>query len=235
LPLYYAAWLSMSSQDSYLATDRQISASAGVSLLPALILGYVVPTVLVYYPWGSFAALSKATALWQPAPFFPNILIWVASLVWRPSPGKLNQKNGDLAQLERIYLFSAAICSALHLAIGVAIMTSTDPRISLSSVLLLNSQTYKIDMAHGLHWIFAWDFWFCFLSSLLWLLISVTDVLRVSGELTAIAMAKAALAIRLLSVITGPGSALPIVWYWRERKLVELEDKARSTRKTKAN
>ncbi|KAH8885825.1 hypothetical protein GQ53DRAFT_845234 [Thozetella sp. PMI_491] len=227
LPLYYVAWVSLSSKDSYLASGRQVPAFEATALLPALTLGYIVPTALAYYPWDALVTLEKATALWQPAPFVPNIIIWAASLVRRPSAGAPSPKDWDVPQLKRIYLFATFICAALHLAIGVAIMTSADPRVSLSSVLLPNWQTYKSDMAHGLHWIFAWDFWFCFLSSLLWLLISVIDVLRVGGELTAIRTAKAALVIGLLSVITGPGAAISIVWFWREGKLVELEHKMR--------
>ena len=247
-PLWYLGYAFLSSKDDYLRSGRQVSLVAAKTMFVCTVLGYGLPTILIYLPWKDLVQHQNWLAFWQPSPIYPNILIWYltitqnapdADIIESDVPADVNSprtetqqaKNEDVKYLKRLYIAAGLIGIATHVSVLYIGITSTDPRVSVASIFLPDKSKWKIDAAQGIHWIFQWDFWFCFLPSLLWCLLCVADVWRVGNErLTAAKYLMAGGYITLISVLAGPGAAMAAVWYWREDKMVQLEEtKEKST------
>lgn len=69
IPLYYLASMIPSSRASYWSpTARAVSISYARALLPSLFVGFLIPTALIYMPYGNLSTTQGYVALWQPSP-----------------------------------------------------------------------------------------------------------------------------------------------------------------------
>lgn len=211
-----------SSADRYYASGRQVPLSYAKALLPAAVLGYLVPTISLYLPWANIATTQNLTAFWQPAPLFVNFLLWIFSYTVSPSPGL--SKDADTKYLKKIYLTAAVVSAVTHVGVLYICITSRDPEVSLSSVFLPDKAMWKTSMALGVHWIFQVDWWGCFGSSLFWGWLAAFDMLRlVNGRAGYGELVKVALGIGVLAVLAGPGATMAVIWSWREDMMLKFE------------
>ncbi|KAK6086305.1 FAD binding domain-containing protein [Seiridium cupressi] len=215
-----------SKKDSYLASGRELRPGYAESLLPAILVGYLVPTLALYIPWGDLNITQNLTALWQPAPVFPNVLLLIlVPLLSSSSSSRSASETSDVKHLKRIYLAIGVVSMITHLATLYVCLTSSNPQLSLSYIFLPNKATWKLSTALGLHYIFQWDFWIIFTSSLVWCWIAVTDTLRsMQGGSRIWQKLVSAINLVLVSLVAGPGTTLALVWNWREDRLVKLPE-----------
>ncbi|KAL7623235.1 hypothetical protein AAE478_006916 [Parahypoxylon ruwenzoriense] len=233
-PLYYALYVQLSAGDAYHSSGREVPLAYARTLLPAAVLGYLVPTVALYYiPWSDIATLQYVTALWQPSPIFVSVLLLCFSFLLPPSSSSAaSSKNADVKHLKRIYLVAGLVSAAAHISTLYNCLASSsgNPQLSLSYVFLPNKAAWRGSMAAGLHYIFQWDFWGTFTASLFWCWLVVYDVLRILiGKPSAVQLFQAVLGIGLVALVAGPGAAIVAVWNWREDRLVMIENGVRGT------
>jgi hypothetical protein len=198
LPLYYLLFVRKPA--NFAGADVQ------ANLLLPLVLGYLIPTVLMFIPWDDLVLSQNFAAVWQCAPMYPNMLAYLF-----PS---------RKANPTRIYVLAGVVALASH---AYLIYGSTDPTLSLPTVMLPNKTPWKADMASGLLYIFQWDFIGIFAASLLWCWLSVIEVWDISGAHSGAQAVKAGVVIGLLTLVGGPGTAMAVVWYWREGKIAESQ------------
>ncbi|KAI0108381.1 hypothetical protein F4814DRAFT_55859 [Daldinia grandis] len=227
-PLYYLGYVVTSRRDGYYFQGRELSVGHAASLLPAVIIGYLIPTIAMYYPQGDVKTVQYLTALWQPTPVFASVLISIFSFLGPSSPTSV-AKDGDVKHLKRAYLIIGLITTVAHVATLYTCLTSDDPRLSLSYVFLPNRTTWKDSMGLGLHYIFQIDFFGAFGSTLLWCWLAVYDVLRILGKPTTMDLIKTVLGIGFVTIVAGPGTATISVWSWREDRLVMIESGVKGT------
>ncbi|KAK4167836.1 hypothetical protein QBC43DRAFT_310360 [Cladorrhinum sp. PSN259] len=254
LPVYYLFWLFSASRkqnrsESVASGGRHLSASHAGALLPAVVLGYLVPTVALYFPWDTVGisfdssrnGLQILAAIWQVAPLVPNLLVWLFASLGARSSSRKNAAGGDreLAKMLSVHLLAGVFCAAAHGYFVYSCLRSADPRLSLTSVLMPDRNTWKRDMAHGLLYLFQWDFWICFAATLLWCWVAVADARPVgaAGDATsASGLLVVGLGIWVLSVILGPGAAVSATWYWidSQEQRRDLTARGSGERKSKA-
>jgi len=227
LPLYFAMFTWASSKPGYFTSGREVPTAK--VLLPSLILGYVIPTALMFFPFpfgSDLIAYQNLAAFWQPAPLYPNLLVFLFSLA--PGLGskqQLARKDADVSHLKLVYLLAGIVSMASHVGL-IYVCSVPGSGLSLSTVLLPDEALRMKDMANGLLWIFQWDFIGTFSAALLWSWLSVVEVGQVAGQ-KATGGVVAVGTIGLLTVLGGPGAALAAVWLWREGKMAESRAGAR--------
>ncbi|KAI0189170.1 hypothetical protein EV127DRAFT_433074 [Xylaria flabelliformis] len=232
IPLYYISFLLISKADAYYVSGRSVSLPYARGLLLSISIGYLLPTLAMYFPGFSVATTQFLVFLWQPSPGFVNILLFTASLVL-PATASRNEKAPDVKHLKRIYLAAGLVCAVNHFITLYVCATSTNPQLSFAYVFLPDRSLWTQSTTAGLHYIFQVDWWGCFLPTLLWAWISVSDVYRLLlGGANAAALIKWAVYILGLTVALGPGGMLAVVWSWREDRLVAIESGARAKPKT---
>ena len=80
-----------------LSPGRFVRPAVARSLIPALVLGYIIPTVLMLLPTPNVHVLQTYIALWQPSPAFVAVLVSVFSRVigWWDRLGAQKKREGD--------------------------------------------------------------------------------------------------------------------------------------------
>lgn len=184
-----------------------------------MILGYLLPTILMFIPFRDLGTTQNLIAFWQPSPIYVNVLlILFASIYSRLYPRiRSNSKahaaaQNDMKDLTYIYYSAFFVGAMVHFIVAATIILS--PNLSFSQVFLPSN-------LH--HWIFSesmrsdiWlpDFWIFTLACLHWCIFSIWDLWRVGR--TNVNIYKALMLFMLSSVIVGPGAAVAGCWYWRE-------------------
>ncbi|KAF2804993.1 FAD-binding domain-containing protein [Mytilinidion resinicola] len=223
MPFYYIAYTWISDREPYWwALSRFVPIHYAKALLPANIIGYVLPTILMFLPWQDPATIQNFEALWQLSPMFVPLLTVLFGAVhsWR-YPQKdahltpyANEEPADLRDLQRIYAVVGVLGTALHWGILFKLLTSTDAALSISSVFVPDFRAEKKSLGQGIQALFLADFWGFYLASYVWCCSAVWDLKRVGR--TVADVGRAAALILLANVVVGPGAAMAGVWYWRE-------------------
>jgi len=231
VPLYYLTYVLTSTSDTYYTSGRAVPLPYARGMLFSYVVGFLIPTLAMYTPGLSAETAQLLTFIWQPAPVFVNILLFISSLI-HPSTNttkKTNNNPDDVKHLKRIYSFVALVCALSHVWTMHTCLTSKNPKLSLSYVFLPNRDLWTRSSAAGLHYIFQVDWWGCFAPTLLWCWITVYDVHRLllGGNSSAAQLLKWAVYIVVLAVVIGPGATLALVWNWREDRLVMIESGVR--------
>ncbi|ETI28353.1 hypothetical protein G647_00802 [Cladophialophora carrionii CBS 160.54] len=228
VPIYYLVYLYDTSSNSYWSKPRNIPLPYAKALLPALIIGYLIPTGLIFLPYSApdMWTTQAAVAFWQPSPWYVDILIWVFAKLYsgrsstKSSP---SNRNSDILHLNRIYLTSFLVTGMLHLFIIYLILFSPNSEHSFSHMFLdpFSYSSTQMSMVQGMHGIFLADFWIIFASSLLWAYLALWDLKRV--KLADVNLWSVGILLAIGTVAVGPGAVVTGVWYWREKQLTGQE------------
>ncbi|RYP77468.1 hypothetical protein DL769_003422 [Monosporascus sp. CRB-8-3] len=248
VPLFYVAYVAVSRDDAYHRSGRELRPGYARALLPATVLGYLVPTLAMFAHgyWGRDLHVTQALiAFWQPAPLLVDALLvlFASVLALFPSSSSPSSsssltsvsaasagalpKNGDVPHLKRLYLVVGLVSAAVHVGTLYACLSSSDPQLSLRHVFVPNRATWRDGATPGLHWIFQWDWWGIAASSLLWCWVVVADGLRLlhgRENVAASRLVGVAVGVVVLALVAGPGAAIAAVWSWREDRLVMIEE-----------
>lgn len=224
IPWYYTLYTVFSNAEPYWwPLSRLVPAHYIRVLLPSLIIGFILPTILMVIPWSSPATTQTFIALWQPSPLYACLLTFLLSIVHKKlSPPKDSltpfaaATPKDIPFLKLIYVLVFVLNTALHFFVLSRIISS--PTLSLSSTFLFSDLSITSLGPAGLPELLrnsiAADFWAFTVASYVWCVNAVWDIKRM-GRTTA-DVGIAAVLILGLNVVVGPGAAMAMVWYWRE-------------------
>ena len=172
-------------------------------------------------------------ALWQPCPWFVDSLIYILSKIFSSSSTPRSQKSGqlpshrheDVVYLQYIYGISFFVTFLSHVSTVSLMLFSKNPDHSFSHMFLHPTSHASTDMTlvQGMLAIFQADFWIIFASSVLWAYLAILDAKRVG--LSDVNVWTAGVMLAFGSVLVGPGAVVAGVWYWREGRMVEAEEK----------
>ncbi|RYP02256.1 hypothetical protein DL764_005863 [Monosporascus ibericus] len=195
--------------------------STARATLPAVVIGFIVPTVLMFLPTEDLHARQGAIAMWQAAPVAVSLLTSFFSLgiglIQRKFEVDASARTGRLrvvVNLQNTYKLTGAIAAAVHVAVMVcSIMTKN---LSLASIFLPKGSSFAPSktLGDGIFIFFQNDFLFVAFGSLLWGAVTMWDLHRLG--LSNMSPFTAVCAIVVASVAVGPGAAMAAVWYWRE-------------------
>lgn len=227
-PLYMAVSTYVSSGIVYFSpSTRNLSASTARAILPALVLGYVVPTMLMFFPLADALHTRQLfIALWQPAPVYVTILTRVFSRVCKSvgsgSVAKTDtaavdrKANRDIPHLQTLYAVAGCIAACFHLVLLLSGVASGTDFIT-KAFIPFDSFAQVSTLTDGVVVFFQNDFLIVAVATLLWCLASMWDLHRLGiSNISGLV----ALPILLLSALAfGPGATVAAVWYWREQVL----------------
>ncbi|KIW06014.1 uncharacterized protein PV09_03195 [Verruconis gallopava] len=231
IPLYHLAYLKSSSAPNYWSPpSRAVSLPYAQALLPSLVLGYLLPTILVYFPQGNVFVTQGYIAIWQIAPVIVNLLLFVLAPTYAVGQPRTNRNeenlDGDVKYLKRVYMLSFFIGAISHWAAAAICFLSSDPNLSFMHAFwprgdLFLGQMSALTLSECVHYIFQMDCWIIFGSCLVWAYMAVLDMNRISNQ-SFVPPAKALAVMALNTVLFGPAATVAAVWYSRELKMAGL-------------
>ncbi|EXJ79932.1 hypothetical protein A1O3_08217 [Capronia epimyces CBS 606.96] len=249
MPLYFIAYTYLSNGESYWGPPPSLSSEVPLKyakvLLPAILLGYALPTLLMFWPfWTDPDTVQNLTAFWQPSPCYVQVLLVVLGGGYdlkniyqqhqqksSPSTGanstSLNRAKDNPGEKDSAYPYLKAVYSCtfvvglvLHVScIAYLTLVSPDPELTLKSVFWPDWSATPKPHGEGLRNMWLVDFYVFDVACVIWCCFAVWDLKSV-GRLTpgeeSFGVARASLLILLAQLVVGPGAAMSAVWYWRE-------------------
>ncbi|KAF4439565.1 FAD binding domain protein [Fusarium austroafricanum] len=213
--------------------SRAVPLQVAQSLIPAITIGFLIPTIMMLLPTPKIHAWQNWCALWQFAPLLFNLLVTGISAgikKWKceeKRDGKVDMsryETKDVSTLQSVYMLAFAVQALAHitsLAYGwshpdvslfdtfLGLPNIFQAEWSLSSVAVQIATFFKYDMAIGV---------LGYLGSQLY---SIWDLRRL-GYIRTSEVVIAGIAILAGQVIVGPGATWAGLWYWRERKIATV-------------
>ncbi|GME33552.1 FAD binding domain containing protein [Neofusicoccum parvum] len=204
------------------ASHRPIPPSAAHAVLPATLLGYAVPTILMFALHASPHTHQAAIAFWQFVPLWVALLTHLAhraAAAAAPQDLFAAYANPDVAPLRAAFAAAFWLAALAH-AVFVAFVALADgPTVTFANVLggLPNPlATWSAGTWEEQMFVFVkFDFAFAAAALLLWGLYGVWE-LRRAGFATTAEAGVAGAAVVLGQVVVGPGAAYAGLWWWRE-------------------
>ncbi|KAK5674431.1 hypothetical protein LTS10_012819 [Elasticomyces elasticus] len=204
MPLYYATYSFVSESESYLwAPSREVPIQYADSMIWAVVMGYTIPTFVLFLPWNHPFTLQNIESFWQISPLLVPLFCTILAF-FHPSQRRLYIIAGVGGALFHIYCVGRVI----H-----------DPELTLSSVFWPNFSTQEKTLGEGVKFMFLIDLWALELATYIWSCQAVWDLERVARTDADIPKAMAVIAVG--TVVLGPGAAVCAVWYWRETRLAQ--------------
>ncbi|OAT13499.1 hypothetical protein BDBG_17831 [Blastomyces gilchristii SLH14081] len=230
-PLYYIAYILTSSNTNYWwPVSRQVPTSYAKALLPALLLGYLLPTLLFSYHGYSGRRLAEVMSLiWKPAPIYVNIILSLLSTVYAkgypdsPRTPPADKPMPDLPFLNRVYLLVFNVAALTHFFTLSAALAPSYPGISIVDIFIpLAIGSLELPSVPETRTRTLWlvDFGVFWIATTVWCVLAVWDMNRVGRARVNIGVAVGA--IMMGTVAVGPGATAATVWYWREEKMAKV-------------
>ncbi|KAL5350738.1 hypothetical protein ACLOAV_004307 [Pseudogymnoascus australis] len=225
MPLYYAAYTLVSESESYWwPLSREVPIQYADSMIWAVMIGYTLPTIVMFIPWKDPFTLQNIEACWQLSPMLVPLLCTIFAYFY-PSqrsnaaqkPRKANEPPADIEPLQRLYAVTGILGVLFH--IYCVFRAFYDPELSISAVFWPDFVTQEKTLGEGVKFMFLIDVWALEVATYVWSCQALWDLKRVGRSRANIP--KAAALIAVSTVILGPGATLCAVWYWRETKLAQ--------------
>lgn len=223
MPIYYAVYTYISEPETYWwPLNREVPIQYAASLMWAVMIGYTLPTILMFVPWKDPYTIQNFESLWQPSPMFVPIICGILGYFYtrgnfKQHVRKASQGFPDVPHIKNLYVVTGALGFALHIYCLAKILFSPD--MSLASVFWPDFTAQPKELGEGLRSLFLTDFWGFYIASYVWLCMAVWDLNRMGRA--AVDIGKASALIALGSFTIGPGATMSAVWYWREGVLAK--------------
>ncbi|VUC23749.1 unnamed protein product [Clonostachys rosea] len=216
-------------------TGRYIKPEVAKSLIPSLVLGYIVPTVTMLTLTDGISWQALVT-FWQMGPLLVPILTRLisSSVLWynRYGCSKEAEKDDecerysdvDLLYLKIAYTFAFTIQVIVHIMVCAYVLTRPEP--SLSSIFigtynLVSNSGYSAEantlfFTHAMAVSVLAVFLHCIYS--IWML-------RARGYVMTRQAIEAVMLVTFGQILIGPGATWTGLWYWRECVFAGLNSK----------
>jgi hypothetical protein len=225
MPLYYAAYTFISAPESYCwPLNREVPIQHADSMIWAVMIGYTLPTIILFVPWKDPFTLQNIEACWQLSPMLVLLLCTIFAY-FHPfqrskvaqQPRKANEIPPDIEPLRRLYVVTGILGVLFH--VYCVVRACYDPELTLSGVFWPDFVTQEKTLGEGVKFMFLIDVWALEVATYVWSCQAVWDLKRVGRSDADIP--KTAALIAVSTVVLGPGATLCAVWHWRETQLAK--------------
>lgn len=225
-----------------MAASQAVPRPATKALLPALLVGYVLPSILMVALDAKSPLIQETIVFWQIGPI---LIVGLTELFTRPSaaprksaapPEKYTQPtafSGPAPQqhqpLRLVYTTTFALSAAIHVA--TLAYLAFNPALSLVRTFVpsvADVQTSRVQtVAHGMGIFFKFDLLLSVAAAFVWSVATIWDLRRVG--LAEQGVLRSVLGLCVGYVVVGPGAATAALW--RKREEVVLGFKPRTRRR----
>ncbi|KAF5536396.1 zeaxanthin epoxidase chloroplastic [Fusarium mexicanum] len=220
--------------------DRSIDKEVAESFVPGIALGYIIPTVLMLWPFKNKATWQRFTALWQPFPVYVGLITAGFSTVLRKkrignvatqprlktseeiSNGKREAETQSL--LRSVYAVGTAATAFVHMY--TLYRTASSPSLSFSgvfgSIRYLVSGASPSDPSDKIHVFLQRDMFLNAVSVLSNSIYRTLDLRRL-GYITSKEAWTTSLAVLVAQPVLGPAATHIAFVGWREEMFMRID------------
>jgi hypothetical protein len=217
---YYLCYISLPPSKYHAADNRLVRTSYAKTLIPALTLGYIVPSILMYWPANtfSFEFLQNWNYIWQLSPIWIVLFhgIFARMVKDTTDDDKLKNVTADLPYLRAAYLLSVLVSATSYIYVY---LVSPMPLTRLFMEGISDPWRKFENMGEAIGMLLKYDWVFSVLSGAVWVLLYFGDLK--SDKRLNVGRGKILAALVASSVILGPGAGMAVMWWWREEILAK--------------
>ncbi|KAF2823736.1 hypothetical protein CC86DRAFT_384291 [Ophiobolus disseminans] len=227
----------ISGQNSYFLSGRTVPVQYARLILPATLVLYLGPTIAMFWPGQSISQIQNFVALWQFAPIFVNIPLWLAAPYVSSAPASGAAKTADLPHLKVLYYVLFFVSMVSQGVVVFNVVASEEPGVELWRVFVPSSAHWLTSMDMGLLYIFQWDWIIIAIMHVLPGIIAVFDIQRFVPDIDTDndRLLKGVYIVVALVALGGPGASLAAIWGFREEQLAVIEERAEKAEVKKGN
>jgi hypothetical protein len=233
-PIYYLISLWTTNTPVYQRTSgRPVALATAKAILPASVFAIVIPSILMFLPFGNLEVWQNIIAFWQITPLLVSPLTSLFATViefFQPEdndPGQLSElHNNDVPYLVSAYSFAFFLAAAIHVAVLLFIAGS--PALSFARIfwdLPSPFGSLSLDGPEAVFSFLKYDLAIYTAASSVWYLYSVFEMRR-QGYVTTTHASTAAVAVVASTFLLGPGATYAGTWWWRESIIATLSQRS---------
>ena len=223
VPAYVLASIWSTAGESYTTgIGRHIPESVAQALLPTIVLGYIVPTALMFIP--TISHFQNLAIMWQSSALFVGVMVFVLSKIslllrWQRPSASSEPYSSDVPHVLKAYKATFIFSLLYHVSIVAYTLSSRDPTTSLPRLILPTHDSPVQASRNPVFPFMKQELLFSALAMALYGMYSVFD-LRRRGLITTTEAKSASTKFFGAQVVFGPGAALAGLWWWREKKFL---------------
>lgn len=209
--------------------QRYVAPEVGKAMVPALCIGYILPTIMMFMPFDVPVLRQNLTAFWQGSPIYTAFLVSIlAAFLTRMAGGKkapdASSRKRALDSLQSAYSFSFAGLALSHAS--VLFYVWKHPGLSIFKVFFdvpnpLASRDLS-DPAETMFTFLKFDLINFSLCTFIYLMYTLAS-LQTKGHIKNEDAMQMAVTVLVGQVLVGPGATYVAFWHWREGVLARLE------------
>ncbi|OJD12473.1 hypothetical protein AJ78_06944 [Emergomyces pasteurianus Ep9510] len=174
-------------------------------LLPALLLGYLLPTLLLFQEYTDHRLADAMTILCHRT----------------PPAGK---PMADIPSLKAVYVSSFCAAAFIHI-FTLSPALSRYPNLTLAKIFVpysinISGDLRFISVSERIRSLWLADYWVIWTATMAWCVLAVWDMNRV--DRARVNLRVVFVIVVLGAVALGPGATIVAVWYWREEKMAKV-------------
>lgn len=220
-PFLFLCYISLWPSTLHSADNRLVPLPYSKTLLPALLLGYIIPSIALFWPKNSTKALQALAFVWYLFPLILRVVHGFLSRFVRDTTlnDKLFNPTVDVPYLRGIYLFCTLLSTAVF---NYVRCTSSVSLTRLFFANLLYPETAIQNFARGFELHQRYTEFFLFAAMAVWITLQFGDLKR-DGRIN-VSWAKIVVFMFGGLLVGGPGAMCAGMWWWREELLVKPKE-----------
>jgi hypothetical protein len=221
-PLFYLLdILATTNPDQWWLTAAHVSPSEAKAILPAILIGMLAPTLLMFAPFLPSIPRQWMAIVWMFAPLYVYFLHNRFTILYareRKSPHVTMRASmvESVGHLKTLYFVVGLISAITHVLVIFGALQSDDTSLAdIFSVRYFDSMSFY----EGNHMMFLWDFYVTMAAALVWAFFSALSL----GSSGIIRVNVFGLVLSLLvgSLLVGPAAAVAACCFWRDTRLAD--------------
>ncbi|KAE9371953.1 hypothetical protein N431DRAFT_407772 [Stipitochalara longipes BDJ] len=216
---YFLTYITTSPSRLNTRTNRTVPTHYAKTILPALLLGYIIPSIGSFYPSSPLSSRQGWNYIWQ---FFP---IWIPAFHFLFSRFISNKGPGsEIASLRLAYALVFLVSTSAYLYV-FSVSPGPFSQLFFKNISVWDWDTAFISISENTAMFLKWDEIFIVLGTAYWMMLNVRDLKR-EGRIEASWVSILAV-FGVVSALCGPGAGMAVIWWWREEALsgADLEGK----------
>lgn len=217
--------LSTSNPTKWWTSSMYVPPEKAAAVLPAALLGMMVPTLLMFNLWLPSELRQYLTIAWMFSPWYLYILHkyftrWYSTT----STGTTTSaaRANSISHLRRLYIVLGLITGIMHVLTVSYALISTDENVSLGGIFLFRYFD-GMSLYEGDHMIFLWDMYVTVGALVVWCVLS-TRAMNRAGVIQ-VNMLEVIFGVSVGSVLIGPAATASMCCLWRETRNTSVNRK----------
>lgn len=214
---YFLTYITLSQKRFTVPTSRHVPARYAKTLLPALMFGYIIPSIGSFYSSFSLSSKQAWNFIWQ---LFP---VWIPAFHFLFSRFVSDKSAGSQTSSLRLTYLSLFVLSTSTYIYVFLVSPVPFSQLFFADISIWDWDRAISSISEVTGIFLKWDEIFVVIGTAYWMMLNVRDLKR-EGKMEA-SWLWILVVFGSVSLLCGPGAGMVVMWWWREEVLCGKQGK----------